>query len=347
MANPALQIEDIADVVTAVQKAYKPLTFTLLTTDLHRYVAMPHILKQKKKEKIGQQLQFSAMVAKNGRAHSTALHAVDTPSQSDLLKTGQVPWRHVTSDYSAEEREPQFKGIDKRDLADIMKARRADCLIGMTELFEDQFWAEPTGSEATEDAPMFGIKYWLQRANDTVGGGFDGGNPTGYAAGCAGLSSTTYPNWSNWSAGYDEITQDDFIDSLRKASEYTGFINPVVIPEGKAAGGYGYYTNWAVKKGVTQYTKNQNDNLGFDLSGKDSTFHGVSIQTVPHLDADTANPFYGIDWSVMEVVFLRGEWFHETNTRSGSQHRSLTTFIDCTMNLQCKNRRRNFVMYVP
>ncbi len=102
-----------------------------------------------------------------------------------------------------------------------------------------------------------------------------------------------------------------------------------------------------MKKGITRYTKSQNDNLGFDLSGKASTFHGVSIQTVPHLDDDTANPFYGIDWSVMEVVFLRGEWFHETNVRSGSQHRSLTTFIDCTMNLQCKNRRRNFVMYVP
>lgn len=341
----AYQAEEIADVVTAVRKRYRPNTYTILTTDLQEYVAMSRLLKKKRREKGGQKLLFSCMVAENDRAHPTALFASDDPTQADLFKTGEIPWRHITTDYSFDEREPELN-TDPEDLVQIVKGRRTDAFIGMAKLFEQHFWGTPTGSEASEDAPPYGVKYWIQRTATTVAGAFQGGNPSGFSSGCAGLSSSTYANWKNWSAGYSTVDEDTFVKRLRMAATKTRFINPVRVPEPTTgATRYGYYTNYDCYDALYEVGKTRNDNLGFDLAGQTPMFRKTAIEWAPYLDDDSEDPFYGIDWSVFEPVFLRGEWMKELQQRSPNQHRVITVFIDCTLNYQCTNRRKLFVLY--
>ena len=339
------QAEEIADVDTVVANHERRNSYTLLTTDLTDYVAWRRLMAKKVEIRGGEYLTFNAKVAANDTAQLTALFDEIDVDQADLMKTGKVPWRHATNHYMFDEREPRLN-CSKEDLVKIIKVRRADCREGFAVKGEGWFWAEPTGDEASEDAPPYGVKYWIQQDNTDTDGAIQGGNPTGFASGCAGLSSTTYPNWQNYSVGYDAISDDDFLELLIKAAAFTNFKNPVAVPGDKPSR-YGYYTNWTVFNALRKLAKANNDNLGYDLLTKAAMFNGSAVEYVPHLNADTTtNPFYGIDWNVFQPVFLTDEWMHETvQIRQGKQHRVVVKHMDCSFNFECTNRRKLFVLY--
>ena len=340
-----IQAENLADIDTVVKNAEQPGTYTLLTTELQDYPAMKRLFKGKaRRERSGAQLSFTAMVASNESAQTTSLFAEIDISQADLFKTGKVPWRHVTNYYLLDEREPILNS-GPQDLVDIIKGRRTDCLVDTAVKFEGWFWEKPTGSEADDDAPIFGAKYWIPRVNTDTDGDFQGGDPDGFAGGCAGLPVASYPNYQNWSVGYAAVSDDDFLDRLDTATYKTGFINPVAIP-GSERSRYGYYTNNDVYKALQKIARGRNDNLGYDFATRAPLHGGTMIERVPYLDSDTEDPFYGIDWSVFRPTFLRGEWMKETiQIHPGKQHRVVAHFIDCSLNIECKNRRKLFVLY--
>lgn len=340
-----LQAEQISDIVEMVKDRERPGTYSLLTTELQDYPAMKRLFKGKgRKERGGEQLSFSAMVASNETAQTTALFSEIDVSQADLFKKGRVPWRHVTNFYAFDEREPELNS-GTEDLVDIVKGRRTDCFINLAVKFEDWFWEKPSGSESADDAPIFGIKYWICRANTDTDGAFQGGNPSGFTSGCAGLAVASYPNYQNYSVGYSAISEDDFVDRLDKATFETGFKNPVAIP-GSERSRYGYYTPYTVFAGLRKIARNRNDDLGFDMATRSPTYMGTAIEAVPYLKDDSEDPFYGVDWSVFRPTFLRGEWMKEiTVKRPGKQHRVVVTFVDSTLNIECNNRRKLFVLY--
>ena len=338
-----VQAEQLADIDTVVKNAEQPGTYTLLTTELQDYPAMRRLFKGKgRRERGGEYLSFTAMVASNESAQTTSLFAEIDIAQADLFKTGRVPWRHVTNYYLLDEREPILNS-GPQDLVDIVKGRRTDCIVDLAVKFEGWFWEAPTGLEAADDAPPNGAKYWICRVNTDTAGAFQGGD--GITGGCAGLPAATYPQYQNWSVGYAAVSEGDFVDRLDKAAYKTDFKNPVVIP-GDNRSRYGYYTNYDVYAGLRKIARNRNDDLGFDLDTRAPTYMGTAIESVPYLDSDTADPFYGIDWSVFSPVFLRGEWMNETiQVHPGKQHRVVAHFIDCSLNIECKNRRKLFVIY--
>jgi hypothetical protein len=340
-----LQAEQIADIVSMVKDAERPGTYTLLTTEFTDYPAMKRLFKAKgRRETGGQQLSFTAMVASNESAQTTSLFAEIDVNQADLFKKGRIPWRHVTNFYAFDEREPEINS-NPEDLVDIIKGRRTDCFVDLAAKFEPWFWLAPTGSEAADDAPPYGIQYWDTRVNTDTAGAFQGGNPSGFPAGCAGLDAATYPKWQNWSVGYSSVSEDDFIDRLRKAAKKTAFQNPVAVP-GVENERYGYYTNWDVWDALCKIGMARNDNLGYDLGAQAPMFMGTPIEYVPYLDGDSEDPFYGIDWSVLRPTFLRGEWMKETTViHPGKQHRVVVTFVDSSLNIECRNRRKLFVLY--
>ena len=339
-----LQAEEIADIVTMVKDAEDRGTYTLLTTELQKYPAMRQLFKGKgRREKGGEQLSFNTMVASNESAQTTSLYAEIDVAQADLFKVGRVPWRHVTNYYAFDEREPILNSRPD-DLVDIVKGRRTDCFVDLAVKFEDWFWEEPTGSEASDDAPIYGLKYWCPIVVTTAAGAFQGGDPSGFASGCAGLASGTYANWQNWSAQYSAVSEDDFIAALELATWKCDFTNPVAIP-GQTGSNYGFYTTYDTFKKLRVIARNRNDDLGFDLSTTGPTYMGNEIMAVPYLEANAAtqDPFYGIDWSVFKPTFLRGEWMKETiQKHPGKQHRAVVTFVDSTLNIECNNRRKLF-----
>lgn len=342
-----LQAEQIADIVAMVKDAEDRGTYTLLTTELQKYPAMRQLFKGKgRQEKGGEQLSFNAMVASNESAQTTSLFAEIDVAQADLFKKGRIPWRHVTNFYAFDEREPELNSRPD-DLVDIVKGRRTDCFVSLAVKFEDWFWEKPTGSEASDDAPIFGVKYWVCRVNTDTGGDFQGGDPSGYTSGCAGLASATYDQWQNYSVGYSAVNEDDFVARLDKAAWECDFTNPVAIP-GDVSSSYGFYTVYSVLASLRAIARNRNDNLGFDISSRNPTYMGNQVEAVPYLTKNdaTENPFYGIDWSVFKPTFLRGEWMKEiTVQRPGKQHRTVVIFVDSTLNIECKNRRKLFVIY--
>ncbi len=347
-----LQAEQIHDVVLIVKDAEKRKTFTLLTTELQKYPAMRQLFKGKgRRERGGEQLSFNVMVASNESAQTTSLFAEIDVAQADLFKVGRIPWRHVTNHYLFDEREPILNSRPD-DLVDIIKGRRTDCFISLAVKFEDWFWENPTGSEASDDAPIFGVKYWVGRDNTDPTGDFqgDGSNAAPVAAftsGCAGLSSLTYKNWQNYSVGYSAISEDDFVKRLDKAAWETDFTNPVAIP-GSMESQYGFYTIYPILEGLRAIARNRNDNLGYDIESRNPTYMGNQIMAVPYLTKNDAseNPFYGIDWSVFSPTFLRGEWMKEVIVkRPGKMHRAVVVFVDSSLNIECTNRRKLFVLY--
>lgn len=347
-----LQAEQIADIVSMVKDAEDRNTYTLLTTELQKYPAMRQLFKGKSKsERGGEQLSFNAMVASNESAQTTSLFAEIDVAQADLFKKGRIPWRHVTNYYLFDEREPELNSRPD-DLVDIVKGRRTDCLVHLAVKFEDWFWENPTGSEASDDAPIFGVKYWVGRNNTDTTGAFQGdgtnaGPVSTISAGAAGISSLTYSQWQNYSVGYDAVSEDDFVARLDKAAWSTDFTNPVAIP-GSMGSQYGFYTVYSVFDQLRKIARDRNDDLGFDIESRSPTYMGSEIMAVPYLTTNdaTQKPFYGIDWSVFKPTFLRGEWFKEvTVMRPGKQHRTVVIFMDSTLNIECNNRRKLFVLY--
>ena len=347
-----LQAEQISDIVEMVKDAEDRGTYTLLTTELQQYPAMSQLFKAKgRREKGGEQLSFNVMVASNESAQTTSLFGEIDVAQADLFQKGRIPWRHVTNYYAFDEREPELNSRPD-DLVDIVKGRRTDCFVDLAVKFEDWFWEAPTASEAADDAPPYGIKYWVGRDNTDTTGAFqgDGTDPAPVAAftsGCAGISSLTYPKWQNYSVGYDAITETDFVARLDKAAWSCDFKNPVTVP-GARSSNYGFYTTYPVLAALRKIARDRNDDLGFDLQSRNPTYMGNQIMAVPYLTSNdaTENPFYGIDWSVFQPTFLRGEWMKEvTVKRPGKQHRTVVVFVDSTLNIECKNRRKLFVLY--
>jgi hypothetical protein len=340
-----VQAEQIADVVTVVKDRERKNTYTLLTTELQNYPAMKQLFKGKgRRERGGEQLAFNAMVASNESAQTTALFSEIDLAQADLIKKGRVPWRHVTNYYLFDEREPELN-TGPEDLLDIVKARRTDCFVDLAAKFEDWFWSAPTGSEDADNAPIFGVKYWIVNVGTVAGGAFQGGDPSGFTGGCAGLPAATYPNYQNWSANYTTVDEEDFMVKLDKAAVYTDFTNPVSIP-GEEGQRYSYFCPYSVLASLKKIARDRNDNLGFDLHTQKPTYMGTPIEFVAKLNSDSELPFYGIDWSVFHPTFLRGEWMKEiTQTRPGKQHRVVANFVDCSLNIECTNRRKLFVIY--
>ena len=89
---------------------------------------------------------------------------------------------------------------------------------------EERMWTAPT-SNTQSPRPPSGIPFWLQQSA-TAAFGFNGGDPSGFAAGAGGIDSDTYPNWKNGTFTYNAISDDDALDKWAEACEKCYFKAP-------------------------------------------------------------------------------------------------------------------------
>lgn len=339
---PTLQADNIADLVALTLRELGRNKWTDISYDLQEHVALPKLLK---KNKVGfgsgYGFQFNVNTTTSGSARMTGLYETDEVNVTDTVVQGTVPWRHVTTNYAFDEREIKMNRSPAR-IVELVKVRRANSMIDLAKLLEDQFWSKPATSADAE--ALFGVTYWIVKSATS---GFNGTNPSGFTAGAAGISSTTYPQWANFTDDYTSVTQDDLITKLRLAAYKTGFKSPVSTASYSTGDRYGYYTNYDVVAPMERLLMAQNENLGNDLASKDGQvlFRRVPVTAVPKLDSDATNPVYGINWGVFGFVFLEGEYMDESGPfRSPKQHKVLEVHTDLTVNVCCKDRRRLFVV---
>lgn len=343
---PFLQADDIADMIRTTQRDLGRMKWTDISYSLQEYIALPMILQREKVSfQSGYGIQWNVMVSTSGAAKDTELYATDSVNVSDVMQTANIPWRHVTTNYAIERREMAMNRAPA-EIVDLVRIRRNDAMIDLAKHLETRFWTKPATS--ADNGPIFGIPYWIPYpASAPTAGGFVGGNPSGFSAGAGNIDSGAFPAWQNWAAQYSAITSTDLIRKWRKAATFTNFKAPVPSPSYNTGNQYGYYTNYNVIGPLEEALEAQNDNLGNDIASKDGKlmFRQVPVTWCPFLEANTANPIYGINWGVLKPAFLAGEYMREEGpTAASNQHSVFVTHVDTTLNLMCTNRRMNFVL---
>lgn len=341
-----LQADDIADLIKTTQRDLGRMKWTDISYNLQEYIALPMILQREKVSfQSGYGIQWNVAVATSGAAKDTELYATDSVNVSDVMQTANIPWRHVTTNYAIERREIAMNRAPA-EIVDLVRIRRNDAMIDMAKHLEERFWTKPATS--ADNQRMYGIPYWIVYPGTVSGNGsFAGTNPSGFSSGAGNLSSTTYPAWANWASTYTAITSTDLIRKWRRAATFTNFKAPVPSPSYATGNQYGYYTNYNVIGPLEEALEAQNDNLGNDIASKDGRllFRQVAVTWVPYLEANTANPVYGINWGCLKPAFLAGEYMREEGPNAASnQHTVFVTHVDTTLNLMCTNRRMNFVL---
>jgi len=333
----------IGDLLTGTLNRLGRMRFNQIATRLQDYEFMRRLFKKDKVQfDDGIGIQRTLMTDHSNAAKNVSLYEPDNVNVGDVLQTISIPWRHTTTNWAYERREMLMNRGESR-IVDLMKVRRTDAMISLTERIETDGWSLPA---ATDEKSVYGIPYWVvYNATD----GFTGGAPSGYTT-VAGLSPTTHTRWKNYSATYTSVTKDDAIKQMRTAYRKIGFKSPVDIRDFRVGSGdrYRIYCGETVINEFEQVGEAQNENLGRDIARMDGqmVFRGNPIVWVPKLDANTtSDEIYMLNLSYFNPVFLRGDYLRESQPRlAPSQHNTWVCHVDLTWNLLCTDRRKQAII---
>ena len=349
--------DQIKDLALATQKELGKLKFNQIAQKLQFYEVMSKIMKKDKVQfDSGNGIQRNLMVDNSEAARNTGLYAKDAVNVADIMKQISIPWRHTTTNYAFERREMAMNRGASR-IVNLMKVRRSDAFLALTELMEQNFWNAPADSSDT--LTPFGVKYWINK-NAAIGGngpsnaGFKSDSPSYEASGPGGLA---HPKWQNYTGQYASITKSSLIALMRRTHRMVKFESPVDVPDYRKGKGkqYRIYTDLATLEEMEKIGESQNENLGRDLAPYDDsmTFRRHPIVWTPQLDPDndnggggTAGDIYFINYAWFYPVFLKGEYLRESEPKlAPNQHTVFVNHIDLTWNILCTDLRRQALLW--
>ncbi|KKN46485.1 hypothetical protein LCGC14_0672550 [marine sediment metagenome] len=341
-----IAFESIADAVLVTQeKLVKRGAFVDLQTDYQDHVAVRNMWKQRQKKfEGGDTWDFQAQMDHNHSAKAVALYQTDNSADTDNLVTGSIRAKHVNAHYIYDLRLPDFQRGGTK-IVDLVKAKYVEMMVSFYEKMEEYLWGTPTTS--TDLITPFGIEYWVTKSGSSDG--FNGGNPSGFSAGKAGISQGTYARWANWTGRYVAITKSDLIRRMREAHTKTNFRAIVDHATPIVGSGRGIYAPYSVLGIMEEELEKQNMNLGNDMASKDgkTVFRGTPITWVPYLDraAVTDAPVYMLNWKHLVVGIMAG-W--ESNLtppyRVADMHNVRRVDLDVSFNMLCTNLRNQAVI---
>jgi len=339
-----LQYSDIDDAVLLTQNNFvKRGAFVDMQTDLTDHVAVREMWKGKKKVfDGGENWEFEMQMDHNHSARTVELYETDGSSLTDTMKKGEVEARHVNAHYIYDQHEKAFQRGGTA-IVDLIQTRYTGMMVSFYELMETLLWGKPTDSSNKKDP--FGIAYWVTKSATE---GFYGGNPSGFSDGRAGVSTTDYPRFANWTAQYTAVTKADLIRKMRRAHRKTQFRSPVShsTPELRAMSN-GIYVGDTVIGLMEEELESNNMNLGNDLASKDgrTTFKSTPITYAPKLDDDSSDPIYMLDWKWLAVGIMAG-W--ENNLTKPymvkGKHLVRRVDLDASLNMICTDPRKQTVL---
>lgn len=337
--------DQIDDLVTNTTKSFKRGKWTDISLDYQRYVSGEFINDKRVIEQGGTEIQWQLQVSNTETAINSGMYAEDVTAVDDVTISASVPWSKQTVSWSYDVDESLFQS-DKETIVEMLMVREHAAMNKLHELNEINLWSAPS---STSDRRPMGVPFWLQKdATTTPGGAFNGGNPSTHSGGCAGVSSTTYPNWRNWTFGYSSVSPDDLVVKLKRALRYTNFVPPDPHPQlGFGGADYVIYTTYNVVEPLERLAESRNDNLGPDVAKylNRVTVGGVPFKDVPYLtENDTSDPLYGICWRDFRPFIKKGCDRRRTGPdKAPRQHTVRNIFIDTWMGYMCINRRSCFV----
>jgi hypothetical protein len=333
----------IDDLVLATQdKLIQKGAFVDMQTDLTDHVAVREMWQKKTKQfEGGLDWTFQIQMDHNHSARTVGLYEQDASSIHDTLVEGKVGPRHVNAHYLYDLREPSFQrgGLE---VTNLVKTRYTGMIVSLFELLEPMLWGKPVDS--SDKKTPYGIGYWVTRSASE---GFNGGDPVGFTDGRAGLSTTVYPRFANWTAQYASVSKEDLVRKMRKAHRNIQFRSPVSHANPTLSMGNGIYTNDAVIGTLEEILEAQNMNLGNDLASKDGrvVFKSTPVQYVPALNDDSADPIYMLDWKWLVIGVLAGWYKNLTKPYMvPGKHNVRRVDLDASLNMVCTDPRRQAVI---
>lgn len=336
--------DQIPDFVQATLSLFKKYKWTDISLEYPDYVASRINSEKAVKEQGGKDISFRLKTKNTGLARTSGLYAQDVTGVDDVLTSGSVGWKMHTVNWSYDIGEDEFQS-DETEIIDMLKIREHDAMSDLAELREEFLWGSPTST--TDDRPM-GIPFWIQKdASTTPEGAFNGVDPSGFTAGRANVSSVTYPRWRNWTFGYTNVTQDDWVRKVKFSLYKTNFRAPVPHPELRYSQSQRViYTVYDVREPLERLAESRNDKLGNDVARyvNDVVVAGIPIESVHYLDAnDSSDPSYGVDWGVFRPFIKRG-WDNRRTMKSAAKQRNVReVHYDTYMNYCCYNLRALWV----
>jgi len=337
-----LQYADYADAALLTQQLLiKRGAFVDLQSDLQDHVAVRELWgRRKKKFAGGDPWEFEIQTDHNHSTRAVGLYETDGSSLTDTMAKGTVNQRHINSHYEYDLREKDFQR-GGAEIVNLIKTKYVAMMVSFFDWLEPVLWDEP----ADDNKTPFGVDYWVTRSAST---GFNGGNPTNFSSGKAGISFSDQPRWANWTARYVSVTQEDLIRKMREASAKTKFRSPVSHSQptlGSASNGV--YMNYETLGLIEEGLRDQNMNLGNDIASKDgaSTFKGTPLTYVPQLDNDAQSPVFMLDWKWMAIGVMPG-WENKLSKpyRVADKHNVQRVDHDVSLNMVCTNLRRQAVI---
>ena len=351
-----VKAKEIDDFVAATMELLiQKGAFTNLLSDLNDYVALREIFPKHKKSYQGEDWTFNVAIADdntgNGTAKFTKLFDTDESNRIDVIKKGKISPCFFTANFTYDVRERVLNHGSTVQRIDFIKTQGDTMYQSYFNLAENAFWGTPKG--ISDDITPFGLKFWMQRATDSVAaaantkmGSFEAVNPApGWFR--AGIDSTAHPRWSNWSAQYESVTAADLIKKMRYAARKTTFKSPLKINEPTFGKGRAIYVTTDTLMSMEEVLEAQNMNLGNDLASKDgmTRFKGNPVYSVNILDDDPGAPVYMIDWSTFGATVLAG-WDKKVSApeKVANQHNVRAVFLDGSLNFGCTNLRNQAVI---
>jgi hypothetical protein len=354
MADPNL--EDFADLIKSVRKSRKLGKWTYAMSDLQRYWAFARMRNRANVDIIptySHEWDINMSTAGNARSQSTLTS--DTTAQTPTMQTAYVNLRHQQTSYTYTRDQLMANGMGTpgnaaaQKLWNFIQKERVNAWVDLAELMEGDFWGTPT-HPTTDTTTPYGLLYGLctstsGAAASTGAGGFLGTVPNANFTTVYNVNPTTYPRHANWTHQYVNVTRDDLIYKMKRGAYKTRFRPPVKAPTNPAPGDVrtAFYTNFAVSNEIENKLEDRNENLGTDLAKFQNKAHlkSAPIEVVPKLDADTNNPVYQVDWAAVEIKYLKGFHFNESDPKvNGDKHNVLESFVDAQWGIAIEDRRR-------
>lgn len=337
--------DQLDDFVTLTLSKFKKKAWTDLSLEHQEYIAVSLLTDKAVVEQGGKDISFRLKTKNTGNARNSGMFQTDITNVDDVMISASVPWAMQTTNFSYDVNEDIFQSDGETIIKELL-IRDHDAMSDMAELTEENFWSAPTSSADTR--PM-GLPFWLQKdATTAPEGGFNGGNPSGFNAGAAGVDSTVHTRWRNWTFGYSQVSLDDVVRKTKKSLAFTSFQAPVPHPElGFGESKFNIYTTYRVQEPLERLAEKRNDNLGSDLAKYMNSvlIGGVPVKWVPFLEAnDTSDPLYGVNWGVFRPFVKSNCNMRRSKPKEAArQHNVREVHVDNAQNYICYDRRKTFV----
>jgi hypothetical protein len=340
-----------------------------VSAQYRNYSVHEEFSRVKKISKDNKSFHFALMVDGYDNNQYTSLFQPDSLGRTSLGAEGTSYWSMQKTGWYADRREPGYPAkASAEQIIDVFKMHRNNMWKRFYDFNERARWINPTGPNdgSNGQIAVFGIPHYVV-SSATAAVGQNGAAPTGYTT-VSGLSRTTHPELSNWTATATDMSVNGGQKKLSDMIDLMQWNCPKELPgEEKATHNYvieSHRTPYALWQDQ-QYAFIGDTNISADpakLRGNNMVGNGLMFRGIPWKWVDalsqattrdgTANPAYNsaqpvylLDKSTWVIYGADGLFMNESAPKEdGDNHNVFNMHMDTIYQRTCINPGANGVI---